>query len=157
MRERHCVRDSVPNMYHVMPVGFEPTPFRTGALSQRLRPLGQSVLRFATGAPCAQPSAISARLARQFKASLQQSYPEGLGVGEDAGRACVAAARDPATLQAAQSAQDPQQAWQVRDSIVVSISACHAEDPGSIPGRGILVCFRVSDALERLRLVKQCV
>ena len=26
----------------------------------------------------------------------------------------------------------------IRDSIVVSISACHAEDPGSIPGRGIL-------------------
>ena len=26
-------------------VGFEPTPFRTGALSQRLRPLGQTVLR----------------------------------------------------------------------------------------------------------------
>ena len=26
---------------------------------------------------------------------------------------------------------------QLRDSIVVSISACHAEDPGSIPGRGI--------------------
>ena len=25
-------------------VGFEPTPLRTGALSQRLRPLGQSVL-----------------------------------------------------------------------------------------------------------------
>ena len=25
-------------------VGFEPTPFRTGALSQRLRPLGQTVL-----------------------------------------------------------------------------------------------------------------
>jgi hypothetical protein len=24
----------------------------------------------------------------------------------------------------------------VRDSIVVSISACHADDPGSIPGRG---------------------
>ena len=24
-------------------MGFEPTPFRTGALSQRLRPLGQSV------------------------------------------------------------------------------------------------------------------
>ena len=23
-----------------------------------------------------------------------------------------------------------------RDSIVVSISACHADDPGSIPGRG---------------------
>jgi hypothetical protein len=26
----------------------------------------------------------------------------------------------------------------IRDSIVVSISACHAEDPGSIPGRGTL-------------------
>ena len=26
-------------------VGFEPTPLRTGALSQRLRPLGQTVLR----------------------------------------------------------------------------------------------------------------
>ena len=25
---------------------------------------------------------------------------------------------------------------QFRDSIVVSISACHADDPGSIPGRG---------------------
>jgi hypothetical protein len=27
------------------PVGFEPTPFRNGASSQRLRPLGQSVLK----------------------------------------------------------------------------------------------------------------
>ena len=27
-----------------------------------------------------------------------------------------------------------------RDSIVVSISACHADDPGSIPGRGVLGC-----------------
>ena len=26
--------------------------------------------------------------------------------------------------------------WSVRVSIVVSISACHADDPGSIPGRG---------------------
>ena len=26
---------------------------------------------------------------------------------------------------------------QIRSSIVVSISACHAEDPGSIPGRGV--------------------
>ena len=25
----------------------------------------------------------------------------------------------------------------IRDSIGVSISACHAEDPGSIPGRGV--------------------
>ena len=29
-------------------VGFEPTPLRTGALSQRLRPLGQTVLVFIT-------------------------------------------------------------------------------------------------------------
>ena len=29
----------------VTAVGLEPTPFRTGALSQRLRPLGQTVLR----------------------------------------------------------------------------------------------------------------
>ena len=31
-------------------------------------------------------------------------------------------------------------AWdskQIRGTIVVSISACHAEDPGSIPGRGV--------------------
>ena len=29
----------------------------------------------------------------------------------------------------------------VLGSIVVSISACHAEDPGSIPGRGGLIFF----------------
>ena len=29
----------------------------------------------------------------------------------------------------------------ILDSIVVSISACHAEDPGSIPGRGVLLFF----------------
>ena len=28
---------------------------------------------------------------------------------------------------------------QIRGSIVVSISACHAEDPGSIPGRGVFI------------------
>ena len=27
----------------------------------------------------------------------------------------------------------------IRDSIVVSISACHADDPGSIPGRGVFL------------------
>ena len=32
-------------------------------------------------------------------------------------------------------------ASRIRDSIVVSISACHAEDPGSIPGRGIYFFF----------------
>ena len=30
---------------------------------------------------------------------------------------------------------------QIRGSIVVSISACHAEDPGSIPGRGVSYGF----------------
>ena len=30
-----------------------------------------------------------------------------------------------------------------RDSIVVSISACHADDPGSIPGRGVFQFFIV--------------
>ena len=29
----------------------------------------------------------------------------------------------------------------VLGSIVVSISACHAEDPGSIPGRGVQIFF----------------
>ena len=31
-----------------------------------------------------------------------------------------------------------------RDSIVVSISACHADDPGSIPGRGVFVLFSIT-------------
>ena len=31
---------------------------------------------------------------------------------------------------------------QIRGSIVVSISACHAEDPGSIPGRGVVLARR---------------
>ena len=30
-------------------------------------------------------------------------------------------------------------AAEFRDSVVVSISACHADDPGSIPGRGVLL------------------
>ena len=32
----------------------------------------------------------------------------------------------------------------LRDSIVVSISACHVEDPGSIPGRGAETFFFLS-------------
>ena len=36
-----------------------------------------------------------------------------------------------------QNTLGPRHRSQVRGSIVVSISACHAEDPGSIPGRGI--------------------
>ncbi len=35
---------------------------------------------------------------------------------------------------------------QIRDSIVVSISARHAEDPGSIPGRGVLCRCRANRA-----------
>ena len=35
-------------------VGFEPTPFRTGAWSQRLRPLGQTVSATLLGAPIAE-------------------------------------------------------------------------------------------------------
>ena len=34
---------------------------------------------------------------------------------------------------------------QIRGSIVVSISACHADDPGSIPGRGV---FEVNARVE---------
>ena len=33
-------------------VGFEPTPFRNGALSHRLRPLGQTVLKNSAAVPC---------------------------------------------------------------------------------------------------------
>ena len=32
---------------------------------------------------------------------------------------------------------------QIRGSIVVSIFACHAEDPGSLPGRGVHVSCSV--------------
>ena len=31
---------------------------------------------------------------------------------------------------------------QIRGSIVVNISACHADDPGSIPGRGVFFTAR---------------
>ena len=34
------------------PVGFEPTPFRNGALSHRLRPLGQSVHAICVASLC---------------------------------------------------------------------------------------------------------
>ena len=37
------MRRDGPKDREVTAVGFEPTPFRTGALSQRLRPLGQTV------------------------------------------------------------------------------------------------------------------
>ena len=37
------------------PVGFEPTPLRNGALSHRLRPLGQSVLSYTTHAGVPKP------------------------------------------------------------------------------------------------------
>ena len=34
---------------------------------------------------------------------------------------------------------------QFRGNIMVNISACHAEDPGSIPGRGVFTYFHVLD------------
>ena len=37
-----------------------------------------------------------------------------------------------------------------RDSIVVSISACHADDPGSIPGRGVFVRRRIGKSFFRM-------
>jgi hypothetical protein len=43
---------------------------------------------------------------------------------------------------------------QIRDSIVVSISACHAEDPGSIPGRGVLFSILLQDAFDRTAFEK---
>ena len=48
---------------------------------------------------------------------------------------------------------------QIRGSIVVSISACHAEDPGSIPGRGMfayLVCGGLTCADLRCADPKVC-
>ena len=36
----------------------------------------------------------------------------------------------------------------IRDSIVVSISACHADDPGSIPGRGVFVSITYMEKKE---------
>ena len=53
----------------------------------------------------------------------------------------------------------------IRGSIVVSISACHAEDPGSIPGRGALVAQGArrqvskdtqAEQLRRRRPAKRC-
>ena len=41
---RPTLRNLATSPQEMTPVGFEPTPLRTGALSQRLRPLGQSVL-----------------------------------------------------------------------------------------------------------------
>ena len=56
-RGRADVKQSCPScrasawmLSNMTPVGFEPTPFWNGALSQRLRPLGQSVLRESSGA-----------------------------------------------------------------------------------------------------------
>ena len=39
----YCTLRCDSSAIKVTPVGFEPTPFRNGALSHRLRPLGQSV------------------------------------------------------------------------------------------------------------------
>ena len=46
---------------------------------------------------------------------------------------------------------------QIRDSIVVSISACRADDPGSIPGRGAFLCFlpRFSAQFLEMRTIRR--
>ena len=45
----------------------------------------------------------------------------------------------------------------LRDSIVVSISACHADDPGSIPGRGVYLQIAREDvSIERVRMLENC-
>ena len=52
----------------------------------------------------------------------------------------------------------------IRDSIVVSISACHADDPGSIPGRGVFVSplfiqshFKLSHNRQNITLTVQVI
>jgi hypothetical protein len=44
---------------------------------------------------------------------------------------------DPVCALSSMAEMAKSRAAQIRGSIVVSISACHAEDPGSIPGRGV--------------------
>jgi hypothetical protein len=41
----------------------------------------------------------------------------------------------------------PHSSIQIRGIIIVNISVCHTEDPGSVPGRGV---FRVFKRLGRL-------
>ena len=43
----------------------------------------------------------------------------------------------------------------VRDSIVVSIPACHAGDPGSIPGRGafFVFCYSTNFKVRKLNVL----
>ena len=44
----------------------------------------------------------------------------------------------------------------IRGSIVVSISACHADDPGSIPGRGSFIHHLCAGRAEGLLLAVNC-
>ena len=44
----------------------------------------------------------------------------------------------------------------IRGSIVASISACHAEDPGSIPGRGVAYLHHALVLFECLRRAMKC-
>ena len=50
--------------------------------------------------------------------------------------------RGPSLDNCSLTAQAGWRACQIRCSIVVSISACHAEDPGSIPGGGVFLSFK---------------
>ena len=44
---------------------------------------------------------------------------------------------------------------QIRGSIVASISACHAEDPGSIPGRGVLLVASMSACINHAIAIRR--
>ena len=66
-------------------VGFEPTPFRTGALSQRLRPLGQTVLGLHLLVHIAVPSDHRMHSARRAEHKLRTACNSCFHVG----RACA--------------------------------------------------------------------
>ena len=56
-------------------------------------------------------------------------------------RPVLAAMRRPQSAQDLIAVHSTLAKQQIRCSIVVSISACHAEDPGSIPGGGAFFIF----------------
>ncbi len=151
----------------------EPTPLRTGALSQRLRPLGQTVSAgTAQGRSGTPPGSKHSGSNCSCCSCGCRCVSLPFGCGSVAGRALVRGPgpHQPRTLLATARGQQRnshrncsrqtktavgfEPVWsasracgvvgasakrrlQVRGSIVVSISACHAEDPGSIPGRGV--------------------
>ena len=75
----------------VTAVGFEPTPFRTGAWSQRLRPLGQAVLCHSRNQQISGVAQQSGRLGVQYGACvgvLSHSCRGGVWVPSASGVPC---------------------------------------------------------------------